>query len=208
MNTPVKTPSILKSLFPGLIWKINTSEKKIFLTFDDGPIDIVTPYVLNVLKDYNAKATFFCIGDNIRKHPDTFAKILEEGHSIGNHTYNHLSGWKTNIQHYIDNIEKCENLLKKSQKLFRPPYGRIGFLQLKVLKRDYRIIMWDILTADYSGNLNCELRLQQCIDNTENGSIVVFHDSLKAFENLKLILPAYLDYFTTRNYSFEAIRYD
>jgi peptidoglycan-N-acetylglucosamine deacetylase len=205
MIFPLKTARIIKKLAPELIWNMERNEKVIYLTFDDGPINLVTPFVLDELIKYNAKATFFCIGDNIRKHPDVFKRLIAEGHSIGNHTYNHLSGWKTDNQIYFDNILKSETLIPGESNLFRPPYGRISRSQIKYLKEFYKIIMWDVLSGDFQKSLNPEKCLKGCISKTESGTIIVFHDSIKAFPVLSKVLPSYLDHFHKRGFIFKSL---
>jgi peptidoglycan/xylan/chitin deacetylase (PgdA/CDA1 family) len=198
-----KSPLLLKKLYPGLIWDIKQDKPCIYLTFDDGPIPIVTPFVLNILKQYNAKATFFCIGDNVRKHPDIFEQIKNEGHAIGNHTYNHLRGWETDDQVYIKNTLKADELLHA--KLFRPPYGRIRKSQIKLLKNaipGVKIIMWDVLSGDFDIDLKPEACLKSVLKYTKSGSIVVFHDSLKAFNRLEYTLPRAMEAWSKAGYSF------
>ena len=202
----VKTPWLLKKLYPPLIWNKSRNNHSIYLTFDDGPIPIVTPFVLNILKQYNAKATFFCIGDNVNKHPDVFEQVKSAGHSIGNHTYNHLKGWKTDDKTYFDNFMKADDQLYTN--LFRPPYGRIKKTQIKLLKEakpGLKIIMWDVLSGDFDINLKPEACLQNVLKHTENGSIVVFHDSLKAFDRLEYVLPRAMEEWSKMGYSFSPL---
>jgi len=181
----IKTPRILKQLFAKYTWSFFTNKKEIYLTFDDGPIPQVTEFVLDQLHNFNAKATFFCIGDNIRKHPAVFSRIVNEGHSVGNHTFNHLNSWKSSNTAYIENISKCESLLPDQKtKLFRPPYGKIKRKQAKqLLASDYKIIMWDVLSADFDSSITKEKCLQNVLENAQNGSIIVFHDSIKLATN-------------------------
>ena len=208
-----RTPFFLPWLYPELVWKADTQEKKIFLTFDDGPVPGPTEFVLQTLKKFNATATFFCIGDNVRKHPDVFAKVVGAGHSIGNHTFNHLKGWNYSTQEYIRNVELCADQFKvagirqpasNDKQLFRPPYGRIKRDQIKALP-DYRIIMWDVLTHDYAKSYSPERCLIGSIKTTRPGSIVVFHDSVKAERNMMYALPRYLEHFSDKGFSFEAL---
>jgi peptidoglycan/xylan/chitin deacetylase (PgdA/CDA1 family) len=201
-----KTPKIFQKLFPKVIWQIPNNEKIIYLTFDDGPIPNVTPWVLDLLKKHQAQATFFCIGDNVLKHQMVYHQILEDNHVIGNHTFNHLNGWNTKSQTYLENVEKCENEILNASKIFRPPYGKITPKQIKILKQNgYKIIMWNVLSYDFNANLDTEKALNKIIKHTCSGSIIVFHDSLKAFDNLKILLPQYLAYFSNRGFVFKGI---
>ncbi|MGG6229556.1 polysaccharide deacetylase family protein [Tenacibaculum sp. SDUM215027] len=202
-----KTPRIFKSLFAKYTWSFFSDRKEIYLTFDDGPIPEVTEFVLNQLKRFNAKATFFCIGDNIRKHPAVFSRIINEGHSVGNHTFNHLNGCKNSNTAYIENVSKCESLLTHQKtKLFRPPYGKIKRKQAKqLLAIGYKIIMWDVLSADFDSTITKEKCLQNVLRNVENGSIIVFHDSIKASDKLYYALPKVLKEFSQQGYEFKAI---
>jgi len=189
-----------------MIWNKSRKRRSIFVTFDDGPIPIVTPYVLNILKQYNAKATFFCIGDNVRKHPDVFEQVKNAGHSIGNHTFNHLKGWKTDNKTYIENFLKADELLHAD--LFRPPYGRIRKSQAKLIKKTKsgtKIIMWDVLSGDFDTELKPETCLEHVLRYTRNGSIIVFHDSLKAYDRLEYVLPRAMEEWSKKGYSFDAI---
>lgn len=202
----VKTPWLLKKLYPQLVWNADRAERAIYLTFDDGPIPVVTPFVLKTLEKFNAKATFFCIGDNVQKHPDIYQQLQAKGHAIGNHTFNHLKGWKTEDGVYVDNFIKADELLKTS--LFRPPYGRIKrsqIKQLRALKPDLKIIMWDVLSGDFDINLKPADCLRGVLKHTGNGAIVVFHDSLKAFERLEYVLPRALEAWSKAGYRFEVL---
>lgn len=204
------SPSWLKWLYPSLIWHKSRKEKTVYLSFDDGPIPVVTPFVLNTLKSFKAKATFFCIGDNVAKHPDLYQQILDEGHSVGNHTYNHLRGWDTNDKIYVDNVVQCAKLVKSN--LFRPPYGRAKRSQILNLskgvppdKSQYSIIMWDVLSGDFDRKITPQKCLQNVMDHTQNGSIIVFHDSLKAFERLEYALPLVLEQLMAKGFRFESL---
>jgi peptidoglycan/xylan/chitin deacetylase (PgdA/CDA1 family) len=202
----VKSPLLLKWYYPSLTWNKTRNEKVIYLTFDDGPIPDVTTFVLKTLKDFNAKATFFCIGDNIMKHPEVFAEIKKDSHQIGNHTFNHLKGWKTTDSVYLENFEKCQQITDTN--LFRPPYGRIKKTQIKDIKSiipEMQIIMWDVLSGDFDVNLSPESCYKNVVRNTRNGSVIVFHDSLKAFDRLKYALPLVLKYFSDRGYQFKSL---
>lgn len=194
---------ILKIIFPRFLWHMPATEKCIYLTFDDGPIPGVTPWVLEQLQKFNAKATFFCVGDNVRRYPETFEQVTGAGHSIGNHTYNHLNGWKTPTPDYLDNIRQSGELYPT--RLFRPPYGRIKKKQADQVLLCHRIIMWSVLTRDYARKISPEKCLKNAIKNTRNGSIVVFHDSLKARKNLEYVLPRYLEHFSRQGYLFEKL---
>ena len=188
---------------PGITWRIPTTEKVLFLTFDDGPIPEVTPWVLDQLHAFEAKATFFCVGQNVVNHPTVFNRIIEEGHSVGNHTFNHVSGWGTENLPYFHNIRQAARLVKST--LFRPPYGRLMPSQKNFLQRHYQIVMWDVLSGDYDPNLAAETCLANVIDNARPGSIIVMHDSLKAHDNLRFMLPRVLEHYTALGYRFERL---
>lgn len=198
-----KTPAFIQSLFPDIIWKVPDTEQKLYLTFDDGPIPEVTEWVLDMLLQYKAKATFFCVGENIEKHPTIFNRIKIEGHSVGNHTYHHKNGWQTNSDQYFKDIDRCDQLV--GNKLFRPPYGKLTFKQLKFLKKEYKIVMWDILSGDFDQNLDAENCYSRIIQKTSDGSILVFHDSIKAQRILTHVLPRVLDHFSKLGFTFEPI---
>jgi peptidoglycan/xylan/chitin deacetylase (PgdA/CDA1 family) len=202
----VKTPWLLKKLYPKLTWHVNNTTRCIYLTFDDGPIPIVTPFVLNILKQYNAKATFFCIGDNVHKHPEIFEQVKSDGHSIGNHTYNHLKGWDTDDQTYLNNFLQADKLLNTT--LFRPPYGRMKRSQVKLLKEakpGLDIIMWSVLSGDFDISLKPEKCLDNVLKNTGSGDIVLFHDSLKARERMEYVLPRAMDVWTNKGFLFDTL---
>jgi len=202
----VKSPLLLKWYYPSLIWNKTRAQRVIYLTFDDGPIPDVTDFVLKTLKSFNAKATFFCIGDNIQKHPDIFGRLKSEGHRIGNHTFNHLKGWKTEDQVYLQNFRQCQELTNTN--LFRPPYGRIKKSQISSLRTEFpelQIVMWDVLSGDFDLKLAPQKCYEQVIKHVENGSIIVFHDSLKAFDRLKYALPRALQYFSEQGFRFETL---
>lgn len=205
----VKTNAFIRKLFSNYIWLLPNNDKKIYLTFDDGPIPEITEWILEELRIHNAKATFFCIGKNVEANPELFEKIVTQGHSIGNHTHNHLNGWKSNTSDYLENFQDCEKTLARcSEKLnyalpkfFRPPYGKIKKSQAKKIKnKGYKIIMWDIVSGDFDRNISQEKCLNNIIKNIEAGSIVVFHDSLKAYRNLKYALPKVLAYLQDNNF--------
>ncbi len=186
-------PKLIQRLYPERIWAFSRSSNSVYLTFDDGPIPEVTPWVLDELKKHNAKATFFCIGENVQKHPEIFKRIITEGHAVGNHTFNHLMGTKTETSTYIENILLAEALI--DSKLFRPPYGKISSKQAKILQqKGFKIVMWDIISYDFDANICEEECLQNVLKNTKPGSVVVFHDSLKAEKNLRFVLPKVLEF--------------
>jgi peptidoglycan/xylan/chitin deacetylase (PgdA/CDA1 family) len=207
----IKVHPLIKKLLSKYVWDIPTTDKKIYITFDDGPTPEITQWTLNLLKQYNAKATFFCIGDNIKKYPEIFKEILANKHSIGNHTFNHLNGWKTDNKKYLDNFLQCEleisnQFSDNSSKLFRPPYGKIKSSQARAIGRlGYKIIMWTLVSYDFDSNLSKEECLDNVIKNCEPGTIIVFHDSKKAFKNLEYVLPKTLEFLTQNNYVIEAI---
>ncbi len=205
MSFWVKTHYFIKNIFPNYIWNIPNDENKVFLTFDDGPTPSITEWTLDQLKKYNVKATFFCIGNNIEKNPEIFQKIIEEKHAIGNHTFNHLKGWKTKNEDYIENVKLCQSqiLNHKSQtpNLFRPPYGKIKLSQSKELRKlGYKIIMWDVISYDFDKNISKEKCLANVLNSIKSGSIIVFHDSIKAEQNLKYVLPKTLAFLKEKGF--------
>ena len=194
-------------LFSNLIWDLNGSSRDIYLTFDDGPIPDVTEYVLDVLEKYEARATFFCVGHNVKIHTGIFQRIVDSGHSIGNHTYNHLSGWKTRHFDYIQDILSCDNIFRESGykpriKYFRPPYGKMKFSQVRRLQQEYKIIMWDILSMDFDSRKSPEECLKRTTKYSKPGSIIVFHDNLKTNIKIKFVLERLLDFLITRDFHF------
>jgi peptidoglycan-N-acetylglucosamine deacetylase len=194
---------LFRIIFPHLTWKLSSNDKKIYLTFDDGPHPEITPEVLSILNSFQAKATFFCVGENVQKFESTYQKILMKGHRTGNHTHNHLNGWKTPSSDYFQNIDHCAQFVDSH--LFRPPYGRIQPSHIPYLKMRYRIIMWSVLTGDYKPKIKPEQCLRRTLKQTRSGSIVVFHDSEKARENMLYTLPRFLTHFTNLGYSFPII---
>ncbi len=198
-----KTPAFLKSLYKSCIWNFSPAQPVVYLTFDDGPHPKATPFVLEQLKKYSAKATFFCIGKNVVEHPDIYQQILSEGHVAGNHTHNHLNGWKTSTEAYLDNIREASRYIRTN--LFRPPYGRISPFQIKQLKKDYRIIMWDVLSADFDTGISGETCLQNVVFKMQPGSIIVFHDSEKAWDRMSYALPRVLEHCARQGLRMEAI---
>jgi len=218
----VKAPRILKKLMhPSLIWEKPTEEKILYLTFDDGPHSSATTFVLDQLKQYNAKATFFCIGKNVAERSEIYRRILDEGHKVGNHTFNHLNGWKTNNKIYIKNIFEAANYIDSN--LFRPPYGRITKFQAGLLTSakevpgsdtnstfdipdsPFKIIMWSVLSGDFDAKITPLRCYENVILNTKPGDIIVFHDSTKAWDRMSFALPKVLDYFSKQGYSFKAL---
>ncbi len=219
-------PKFIQRLYPERIWAFSRKSNAIYLTFDDGPIPEVTPWVLDELKKHHAKATFFCIGENVQKYPEIFQRIISEGHAVGNHTFNHLNGWKTETSEYVENVEKAgrqmtedgcqmignskiknqQSLINNQQSLFRPPYGKITSKQAKILqKKGFKIVMWDVLSYDYDASLSKEECLQNVLKNIKPGSVVVFHDSLKAEKNLRYVLPKVLEKIGGINLPFRVI---
>jgi len=206
----VKTNSFIKRVFSKYCWDIPNKEKKIYLTFDDGPTPEITDWVLTELKKFDAKATFFCIGKNIKDNYSLFKKVITEGHSIGNHTMNHLNGWKSQNSDYIENVKNCAAILAEEKNvkplLFRPPYGKIKKAQSKVLRNlGYKIIMWDVLSADFDQTITPEKCLENVIKNVKSGSVIVFHDSIKASQNLKFALPKTLHFLKEKGFAFDSI---
>lgn len=191
MNLFVKTPTIVPLVLKSCTWNKSRTEKKIYLTFDDGPIPEVSDFVLNTLKKFNIKATFFCIGKNVLQNQIQYKRIQKDGHSIGNHTMNHTNGWKTKTAAYELEVSECDKIVHS--KLFRPPYGKLKIPQIKLLANRYEIIMWDVLSYDWVATVSPEEVYNNVNNNATNGSIVVFHDSLKAFTNLKYALPRFIE---------------
>ena len=194
-------PQFIRQLYPRACWRMSASERAVYLTFDDGPIPEVTPWVLDVLDKYNVKATFFMVGDNARKHPNEFKMVIERGHRIGNHTHNHLRGLEVSTEHYIDNIEKAAGHLETD--LFRPPHGFMRFKQYRALCDRYRIIMWDLVTRDYNPKLTGEQILEKVKRYVRPGSIITFHDSLRSINNLHYALPRAIEWLLAEGYTFK-----
>jgi len=204
----IKTNWIIKKIFSNYTWDVSNTGNTVYLTFDDGPIPEITTWVLEELKKFDLKATFFCIGKNIDKYPEIFKKVISEGHAIGNHTFNHLNGWKTPTEIYIENIKLCEEVIEKTtnynsrSKLFRPPYGKLKTAQARAIEKlGYEIIMWDVLSADFDTTLSKEQCLDNVLSNVKPGSIIVFHDSVKAFKNLQYVLPKTLAFLKENNFN-------
>lgn len=204
-----KTPFLLKKLYPGLVWDMKEPGKKsLYLTFDDGPIPEVTPWLLELLRKEDIRATFFMVGDNVRKYPEIFSAVKEGGHAIGNHTFNHLNGWNTGLENYVSNVEKCTEILRANgveRNLFRPPYGKITRKQISQLKDQHQIIMWDYLTGDFDQSLSSEKIIKKFKKGVQPGSVVVFHDNVKSFGKLQATLPSFLNFFKQKGYHFETL---
>jgi len=195
------SPLWLRTLYPrGLIWDIETGRPEIFLTFDDGPVPGATPWVLDTLGKYNIQATFFCVGENVENHPEIYAEVLAQGHSVGNHTFHHVKAWKTDYYTYLSEVGQCGNLVKSP--LFRPPHGQITRKLALELRKEYHIIMWSVLTGDYDRSLSGKQCLANAVKHTKPGAIIVFHDSQKANERLVYALPQYIDYCLQQGFSF------
>lgn len=201
----VYLPTFLRWIYPGAIWNIKSDSKEIYLTFDDGPTPVVTEKILDLLDDYQAKATFFCIGKNIEQHPLLFNLIKAKGHHIGSHTYSHLNGWKSNSTDYLYDYQKGRELAGSN--LFRPPYGRILLNPLQTIQKQDKVIMWDILSKDYDATLPPEKILRNVLRNIKPGSIIVFHDSEKAKNNVLTVLPQLLQHLKQEGYTMDAIPY-
>lgn len=204
----IKTPWIAKQLFSSYVWSIDTNEKEVYLTFDDGPHPTITPWVLEQLQQYEAKATFFCVGNNVYQHPKIYQQILEDEHAVGNHTYHHLNGWKINGKKYLQDIAAAAAFINSN--LFRPPYGRMKLKQAKQLatamnRSNAKVIMWDVLSADFDATISHEVCLENVVNNYCEGSIVVFHDSEKAFAHLQYVLPKFLKHLKEEGYTCKAL---
>ena len=198
-----KTPDIIRPLAKDLVWSLPTETPTLFLTFDDGPIPDVTPSVCEILDEFNAKATFFCVGENVKKHPHIYQLLIEKGHSCGNHTFNHLDGWKTTNRSYFRNLVEASKFIDSD--LYRPPYGKITMSQSKLINKKYRIIMWDVLSGDFDPKVDLDKCVQNVIKNAKDGSIIVFHDSIKAAKTMLHTLPIILKHFSDLSFKFEAI---
>jgi peptidoglycan/xylan/chitin deacetylase (PgdA/CDA1 family) len=198
-------PKFFRALYPQATFRMNPKERAVYLTFDDGPIPEVTPWVLALLESYSIKATFFMVGDNIRKHPEEFRMVVDAGHRIGNHTYNHIRGFEYTAGQYLENVEKANALMHTD--IFRPPHGHVGFRQYHTLKKHYRIIMWDLVTRDYSKRMTPEKVLANVKHYVRNGSIITFHDSLKSWGNgnLQYALPRAIEYLKQEGYEFKLL---
>lgn len=198
-----RTPYFLKLFLPQLTWRVKTKRKEIYITFDDGPHPDITTKVMDILDEFGAKASFFCVGHNVEKYPDTYAEILKRGHKTGNHTFNHLNGWKVKRKEYFKNIEKCSELVDSH--LFRPPYGRISLKHIPYIKMNFRIIMWSVLSLDFDIKTTTEQCLENSINYSKEGSIIVYHDSEKAAEKMLYALPRFLEHFKSKGYTFPVL---
>ncbi|MFA5541939.1 MAG: polysaccharide deacetylase family protein [Bacteroidales bacterium] len=198
-----KIPKLIQYLLYYFEFKIKGENKTLYLTFDDGPIPEVTPEVLDILDKYNAKATFFCVADNIKKHPEVFQSIIDRGHRLGNHTYHHIKGWETPNNEYFEDIERANQLVNSN--LFRPPYGRIGFFQVRELRKKYRLILWSVLSYDYSGKLSKEKVWDNIRKSVTDNDIILFHDNIKARDNMIFALNNTLLYFSKKGFQFKSI---
>ena len=203
-NWPIYPPWWLRSMFPSSVWKIPTHEKVLFLTFDDGPIPEITPEILDLLKQYNARATFFCVGDNVVKYPDLFQQLIANGHAVGNHTFHHLRGLKTPTSLFIQDVRKAAEVIPS--RMFRPPHGFLRIRQYRKLKKEYRFILWDVITIDYDPLYPKEQCVRNVLKYASPGSIISMHDSLKAKENVLFSLPKILEHYSQLGYRFDKIR--
>ena len=194
-------PKLLRWLYPRALWRMDKNVKAVYLTFDDGPIPNITPWVLDLLDKYNIKATFFLVGDNVRKHPEEFKMIVERGHRVGNHTFNHISGLKYLSYNYLENTNKADELINST--LFRPPHGWMRWGQYMVLSHRYTVVMWDLVTRDYSKRLNGSQVLRNVKKYVRNGSIITFHDSIKSEKNMKYALPRAIEWLLEQGYEFK-----
>ena len=212
-----KTPSVLKYLYPELVWDKRqdareSSTPTLYLTFDDGPVPEVTPFVWNILAQFGASATFFCVGENVARYSELFQETIHRQHAVGNHTHHHINGWRTDYGAYLDNVNQCAQVLRlppppdpTALPLFRPPYGRITRRQIAALKRAYTIVMWDILSGDFDPSFDATACLRKSVRHTQPGTIIIFHDSHKAKRNLTYVLPRYLEHFARAGYCFRTL---
>ncbi len=196
-----QTPTFFHRLFPELLWNVPVTNDTIYLTFDDGPHPDITPKVLNILSQFDAKACFFCVGNNVHSYPQTFHQVIDAGHLIGNHSYYHINGWRTPDDHYFEDVDACNKLVRS--RFFRPPYGKIRPSQMKYLKKNYQLVMWSVVTYDFDPDTAKKDCLDIAISKTSRGSIVVFHDSVKAEKNMLYALPRYLEHFSKMGFRFE-----
>ena len=199
----VKTPKIAQAFNKKAIWNIPNNDKEIFLTFDDGPTPLITEHTLDILKEQSIKATFFCLGEQVEKHPEIFKKIIDEGHTVGNHSYSHLKGWTTKNEQYLEDVRKGETIIKSN--LFRPPYGKIKRSQVNLLNPQTKIILWDVLPGDFSPSNNVEKIISNTLDAVESGSIIVLHDNANCGNKMLQALPFIIDKLKEKKYTFSAI---
>jgi peptidoglycan/xylan/chitin deacetylase (PgdA/CDA1 family) len=199
----VTIPKFIQALFPSLVWRKETLDKEIWLTFDDGPTPEVTPWILSILKKENVKATFFLVGQQIEEFPELVGAIIKDGHTIANHSYSHKNGWITNKEKYLEDIENCQALMPNN-KLFRPPYGKVTKVQIAVLKEKYKIILWDVLSYDFKQNTSSKKVQENIIQNTTSGSIILMHNNLMSFKNVKPILEKTIQKLKAKGYNFSA----
>jgi len=199
----VHFPDWLTRFFPQSVWRMPAGENKVYLTFDDGPVPEVTPAILDILRQNDIKATFFCVGDNVSKHPAIYRQILTDGHATGNHTYNHIKGLGSKTKHYLDNVEQAARYIQSD--LFRPPYGMMKQTQFLALRKKYRIILWDVISCDYDASLSPQQCIANVMDFVRDGSIITFHDSQKARNNVLEALPRVIQQLKQRGYSFDKI---
>ncbi len=196
-----QVPDFVRNLYPKALWRMNPDEKAVYLTFDDGPIPVITPWVVELLGQYDIKATFFMVGDNVRKYPQEYMQVIENGHRVGNHTFNHLKGLFTSTAEYVENVEKADGLIHSN--LFRPPHGMLRRKQYNELSRHYQFVMWDLVTRDYSKRMNGEDVLANVKRLVRNGSIITFHDSIRSENNLKYALPRSIEWLLEQGYEFK-----
>jgi peptidoglycan/xylan/chitin deacetylase (PgdA/CDA1 family) len=199
----VKTPQFIQKLFPNFVWKVPTTKKELYLTFDDGPTAEMTPWILEQLAEYDAKGTFFCVGQEIEKFPTHFQTIIDAGHTVGNHTFTHPNGWGAENISYFHDVRHCARLVNST--LFRPPYGKLMPKQVQFLERHYEIIMWDVMSGDFDENITKEECLENVVSKAKEGSIIVFHDNLKSREKLQYVLPKVLKHYAELGYTFKAV---
>jgi peptidoglycan/xylan/chitin deacetylase (PgdA/CDA1 family) len=199
----VTVPAFLRIFYPSLLWQMPPGNQTLYLTFDDGPHPQITPKVLEILDKYQAKATFFCVGENVQRFPQTYAEILQRGHRTGNHSMNHLNGWKTNLNLYYENVNECRNHI--DSELFRPPYGRNTPTQIHTLKKEYKIVMWSVLSYDFDPETTPEQCLDYVLEHAEDGAVIVFHDSEKSAQNMLYALPKALEYYNEKGFRFESL---
>lgn len=199
----VKTPGIAHIFYRDLVWSIPGNEQKIYLTFDDGPDNSTTPRILDILNEHEINATFFCVGDKAKKHNKIIERIIAQRHSIGNHSYSHLKGTKVKTEDFIQDVEKCNEVIHS--KLFRPPYGKLTRQQTRLLKEKYKIVMWSVLPGDFDDKVSKESCLIRSIKNTTKGTIIVFHDNLKTIDKVTYVLPKYIEHFKNLGFTFEPL---